>query len=62
VELFNETGLSIRQQVMNRAGEEDGLKWDIARQSQGLYLLRVSGEKESKTLKVLHRWVIGQLG
>ncbi len=54
VEMFNGAGLSIRQQTLEKAGEEETLTWDISRQPQGLYLLRVSGGRETKTLKVLH--------
>jgi len=54
VELFNGAGLSLRQQALEKAGEEAVLDWDIARQPQGLYLLRVSGAKEVKTVKILH--------
>lgn len=54
VELFNGSGASVRQQNLERASKEEVLEWDIARQSAGLYLLRVSGAKETKTVKVLH--------
>ncbi len=54
VALFNGTGKAVREQAIGRAAEEEVLEWEIARQPQGLYLLRVSGEKESKTVKVLH--------
>lgn len=54
VELFNGTGRTLRQQRIERAAEEDVLEWDIARQPEGLYLLRVSGAKEVKTVKVIH--------
>lgn len=54
VDLFNGLGQSIRQQSVERAGETETLDWDISRQPQGLYLLRVSGATEAKTLKVLH--------
>ncbi len=54
VDLYNPTGQSVRQQVIDRAGEEDVLTWDIARQPGGLYLLRVNSGKESKTIKVMH--------
>ncbi len=52
--LFNGTGQTIRQQTIGRAAETETLDWDIVRQPQGLYLLRVSGEKETRTVKVLH--------
>jgi len=54
VELFNGLGQSLREQAIERASDEETLSWDIARQPQGLYLLRVSTGKESKTVKVLH--------
>jgi len=54
VELYNPTGQPVRQQVIDRAGEEEVLTWDIARQPGGLYLLRVSGAKEARTVKVMH--------
>ncbi len=54
VELFNGTGLNVRQQVIGKAETEEALEWDITRQPQGLYLLRVSGQRETKTVKVLH--------
>ncbi|MBC7891040.1 MAG: T9SS type A sorting domain-containing protein, partial [Sphingobacteriaceae bacterium] len=54
VALFNGTGQSVRQQAIERAGEEEILDWDITRQPAGLYLLRVSSGKEAKTVKVLH--------
>ncbi len=54
VDLFNGLGQPIRQQTVERAGETETLDWDISRQPQGLYLLRVSGATEAKTLKVLH--------
>lgn len=53
VDLFNGTGLPLRQQTLERAGETDVLDWDIAVQPAGLYLLRVSGAKDVKTVKVL---------
>ncbi len=53
VEFFNGTGLPLRRQTLERAGETEVLDWDIANQPAGLYLLRVSGAKEAKTLKVL---------
>lgn len=54
VALFNPTGQPVRSQAVERASEEEVLDWDISRQPRGLYLLRVSGEKESKTVKVIH--------
>ncbi|MCY7349579.1 MAG: T9SS type A sorting domain-containing protein [Cytophagaceae bacterium] len=54
VELFNGAGQRTRQQGIDSAVSEETLSWDIARQPAGLYLLRVSGEREAKTLKVLH--------
>ncbi|MBC7891899.1 MAG: T9SS type A sorting domain-containing protein [Sphingobacteriaceae bacterium] len=54
IELFNGSGTSVRQQNLKRASVEDVLEWDIARQPAGLYLLRVSGAKEARTVKVLH--------
>lgn len=54
VELFNGGGQSVREGAIGQAAEEEILTWDVSRQPQGLYLLRVSGEKESKTIKVLH--------
>jgi len=54
VELFNGAGQSVREQAIERASEAEILTWDISRQPQGLYLLRVSGEKEIKSVKVLH--------
>lgn len=54
VALFNGMGQPVRQQAIERAGEEEILDWDITRQPQGLYLLRVSSGKEAKTVKVLH--------
>ncbi|MBC7892407.1 MAG: T9SS type A sorting domain-containing protein [Sphingobacteriaceae bacterium] len=54
VALFNGTGQPVREQAVGRAAEEEVLEWEIARHPQGLYLLRVSGEKETKTVKVLH--------
>ena len=54
VELFNGAGQVLRQQGIEKAQSEEVLSWDISRQPQGLYLLRVSSEKESKTVKVVH--------
>ncbi|MCY7351252.1 MAG: right-handed parallel beta-helix repeat-containing protein [Cytophagaceae bacterium] len=54
VELFNGSGQTIRQQGIEQAQAEETLSWDISRQPQGLYLLRVSGEKEAKTVKIVH--------
>ncbi len=54
VVLFNGTGQSVREQGIERASDEQVLEWDLARQPQGLYLLRVSTGRESKTLKVIH--------
>ncbi|MBC7892853.1 MAG: T9SS type A sorting domain-containing protein [Sphingobacteriaceae bacterium] len=54
VELFNGSGQEVREQTVQRAGEEEALDWDISLQPQGLYLLRVSTDTVSKTLKVLH--------
>jgi len=44
----------VREQRLPKATEEEILDWNLTRQPGGLYLLRVSGEKESKTVKVLH--------
>ncbi len=54
VALFNSLGQSLRESAIERASEEEILTWDISRQAQGLYLLRVSGAKETKTVKILH--------
>ena len=54
VELFNGAGQSIRQQSFKQAQAEESLIWDLARQPQGLYLLRVSTDREAKTIKVVH--------
>ncbi len=54
VELFNGLGQSVREQRVPKAGEEEILDWNVSHQPQGLYLLRVNGEKESKSVKVLH--------
>ncbi len=54
VELFNGMGQSVREQTLPNAAFEEVLDWDVSRQPAGLYLLRVSGEKEAKTIKVLH--------
>ncbi len=54
VALFNGTGQGVREQAIERAGEEETLTWDISRQPQGLYLLRVSGGREARTVKILH--------
>jgi len=54
VVLFNGLGQPVREQDLERASDEDVLEWDITRQPQGLYLLRVSGSDEVKTVKVIH--------
>ncbi len=54
VALFNGSGQVVREQAIERASAEETLNWDVARQPAGLYLRRVSGERGSKTLKVLH--------
>jgi len=54
LELFNSQGQRVRQQLIERAGEVDFLDWDLARQPGGLYLLRVSGKQEARTVKVMH--------
>ncbi len=54
VALFNGLGQVVREQSLERASEENTLEWDIARQPQGLYLLRVSGTNDAKTVKVIH--------
>ncbi len=54
VELFNGVGQLVRDQNQPNAAAEEVLDWDMSRQPGGLYLLRVSGETKSKTLKVLH--------
>ncbi|MCY7350278.1 MAG: T9SS type A sorting domain-containing protein [Cytophagaceae bacterium] len=54
LELFNGAGQTIRQQRMEKAQGEESLSWDITRQPQGLYLLRVSTDHEAKTVKVVH--------
>lgn len=54
VALFSGTGQRVREQGIGRASEEETLEWDLSRQPQGLYLIRVSGEKESRTVKVVH--------
>ncbi len=53
VELFNGMGQSVQSQAVEKASGADVLDWDVSRQPGGLYLLRVSGAKEVKTLKVL---------
>ena len=54
VELVNGAGQLVRQQSIEKAQAEEILSWDISRQPPGLYLLRVSSERESKTVKVVH--------
>ena len=54
VELFNSAGRVLRQQGIEQAQVQEDLSWDISRQPPGLYLLRVRGEREAKTVKVLH--------
>ncbi len=54
VALFNGAGQSLREQTIRQAGEQELLDWDIAHQPAGLYLLRVSSEREAKMVKVLH--------
>ena len=53
VELFNGSGQVLRQQSIEKAQAQESLSWDISRQAPGLYLLRVSSEREANTLKVL---------
>ena len=54
LELFNAAGQVVRQQQVEQAQAEESLSWDISRQPPGLYLLRVSSDREAKTVKVLH--------
>ncbi|MCY7350615.1 MAG: T9SS type A sorting domain-containing protein [Cytophagaceae bacterium] len=51
--LSNLAGVALREQVIPNAQAEESLRWDIARQPPGLYLLRVSSGQEVKTVKVV---------
>ncbi|MCY7349935.1 MAG: T9SS type A sorting domain-containing protein [Cytophagaceae bacterium] len=53
IELFNSAGQAIRQQTIDKAGAEETLSWDISRQPQGLYLLRVNTGQQAKTVKIV---------
>ncbi|MCY7350052.1 MAG: T9SS type A sorting domain-containing protein [Cytophagaceae bacterium] len=53
-ELFNASGQVVSQQQIEIAEAKESLTWDISRQPQGLYLLRVSTEREAKMVKVVH--------
>ena len=53
VELFSGSGQVLRQQGIEQAGAQESLSWDISRHPAGLYLLRVSSEREAKTIKVV---------
>ena len=54
IEFFNGAGQVVRQQGIEQAQAEEVLNWEISRQPSGLYLLRVSTNREAKTVKVVH--------